>query len=672
MGGVAHSIEHYTNDSFNFIKDNATGHFDKAFKDLGNVIVDGLTLSGVKQFFGLLGIKDYDKWIENAQFVNLLNTNKLYQKTLLSMIKDPTNIKSLQNSIINLQNNKCLLTAYNRYEKFGFNVKPTSIIYYTDKESIALYYTSVLNYTNVTINNYNNEEVVIYKQKDFIKSNYYIKDIFIQTLKNQTSLGEYSTTIGSIKINGKYATPILYDDGNGNITIEEEYDSDNNITYLKLNNIQLNEIDSFTGDGTTTTFNLKDYSIIIDSVTIGGNTVDSSNYTLINSFTTGSQIKFNTAPDKNADIEVTYDYLDNNNSDLIKIEYPIDTRVLLVVDISSDQLNSIDVLLNSDIQTNIDYISFLIIPIKNNGEPTGDTKYRKVIFNNYGIKVDNFNELINNTDIKDTFLTYSAKRSDSNLTDLFDYIYGTSNKVKIVKINTDQYNIEYDWFTVTDSNNSDSNSNTHNVNICKYNGEVVDNLTNAFMIPTIYLQYLGTKEFYDFMSKYLNLAIYSAVKHHIHWYQTESFNILLQLGSFAIAISTGNVEAFAIATALTIATNLLPKQYRIYAKILIAVTTGSYSGSANEIAIEIALMIPKIVTEFYMIETNRIENKINKYEASDKKTEEEIRKLNEKKYMYNPFDKFEDYDFLVYDYAYNPLDALEANNSLDTLCKLGG
>ncbi|WP_297503804.1 hypothetical protein, partial [Thermococcus sp.] len=332
------------------------------------------------------------------------------------------------------------------------------------------------------------------------------------------------------------------------------------------------------------------------------------------------------------------------------------------VDISSDQLTGIDILLNSDVQTNLDYISFLMIPIKDNGNPTGDTIYRKIVFNNYGIKVDNFNELISNTDIKDTFLTYSAKRNDSNLTDLFNYIYGTSNKIKTVKINTNQYNIEYSWITVDNTN----------VNICKYNGQTVDNSTNAFMIPTIYLQYLGTKEFYDFMSNHLNLAIYSAVKHHIHWYQTEAFNVLLQFGSFAIAISTGNVEAFALATTLTLATSLLPKKYRIYAKIFIAVSTGSYSASANTIAMNIVLIVPKIVTEFYMIETNKIENKINKYESLDKKTEEEIRELNEKKYMYNPFDKFEDYDFLVYDYTYNPLDALAANNSLDTLCKLGG
>jgi len=606
-----------------------------------------------------LGLDTRTETITNGQFVRLSNSDSTYQKNLMMALGGNENKPLIAFDMLLKQ--KSDKQNFKIFDYFDLNTKPLGTNYAVDDQAIIAYLVDVKHYTNVTLNRYKVEDSYMYKQYLQVNNGYYSYDLFEQTLKQNTSYGSLTEDIGIYKIS-TYCKPRTNDVDDDTTYIAERYDSDTDKTYLQFDNIQLNKTDSFTGDGSTDTFDLEDYSIIINSVTINDDDIDSSTYTLLNSFTTGSKIQFDTAPADQDDIKVDFDYLDSSNSDLVEIEKVQNDDVLYLVDISSDQLTGIDFINKDKLQRIIDEIRFLQIQLKNDGSKISNTDHLKIALNFFGTKYKDFNNILDNDNVVDMFITYSAKWNDQRFSETLEYIYGTADNPKSVVIDNNNTRLEYSWLSYTDSNN-----NTTMVRAVSMNGKMLPVDQQVYMIPVQSIKYHTLMDFFDIQAQNLVYGVFTSQEHTIKWYQTEAFQIAVTVA--VITYCVVSQQWYMLATAVgsyAVMQSHLPEWLKVVAVAALIVSGGYAQASANaaaqgaqftvsasDISMYSFQVANMATSEYFKFEIQQTNKRTKREEDKTRRINDQLNEAKDKAFMYNPFKKYDDYWQTMYNDPYD-------------------
>ena len=613
-----------------------------------------------------VGVDTHKEVITNGQFVRINKSNSLFKKNYINVLGG--NEKNPQTAINMLLMQKSSKQNFNIFDKFELNTKPSGTLYSVDTDAIEAYLVNVLNYNNVTVKKYKVESSYMYKQYTQIENKFYKKDLFEQELKQKTSYGDLSEDVGIYKISGSYCKPRTNDVDDDTTYVKERYDSDNDIHYLQFDNIQLNKTDEFTGDGSTDTFDLEDYSIIINSVTINDDDVDSSTYKLLKSFDTGSQIQFDTAPADQDDIKVDFDYLDDSNDDLVEIEKNNDENVTYLVDMKSDEYTGILFIYKDKIDKIISETRFLQIQLKNDGKIIKNTQHMKVALNFFGTKQKDFNDILNNDDIVDVFITYSATWSDPLFKEALEYIYGTADNPKSVIINNNNTELRYWWLEET-IYDDDGNVVGHEILRCaSMNGKALDITKQIYMIPLQSIKYHTLKEFFEIQAKNLSFGIFSSQEHTVQWYQTEAFMDLTTAITVGVAVVTQQWYLLgAMAGVYVVEQSNLPDWLKATLEVALIIAGGykqavrnaiiaggTYTISAMDISMYSLQVANITVTTYLKVQMKKEQDKINNKKNELNNLNNQLEEAKNNAYMYNPFQKYDDYWNTMYNAPYDP------------------
>ena len=596
MGGAVHAIEH------------AINSIEHTINHAVDVIGD---------------LFEEEETIINLSFSKLFpENNNLYKnKFLNASIKYKTTginpFTQMLYSKINFLNAK-------HFEKLGMTAKVTGYVYGLSEDIVKAYLEQnryCLEPTNIL---YTEESIYLLKYIDITQNNNKY-GCLTKTVSEPTSHGTYSETVEAIEINENVY--ILNTDENGNI-INSGYDYE----FVKLN---VENSESFTGDGNTTDFTLTGSNKIYEIISVTIDDVETDEYSVSNLCLDNTTISFSEPPSDGSSIVVTYEYLDETSTTIETITLENRRNTVSIQYDCNTETNYLYGFIN-DIQDKLFEQDFLFIPVKHSGSFVNTDNANKVLMREIGVNYDSITESLSNKYIKEAFISLYTTRNNELYNDIFNLLYGTKDSKKTLIISNNNIDIEYYW-------DDDANK-------CTMNGYSIELNGNGYLIPIESLKKLPVKTYYDEYVKSAGVITYSEQTVKVKWYQSTFF----QFVTLAIAMSVGNPEI----VALTFITTQIIMELNISDELkmaLIIVTSAyigyQYGGSTYKFDVSTVSQISVDLGKYYFNNRiNNIANKIEEIKDEQKELEEEIQKL--KKYLlYFPIDATNAY----YDTQFNLL-----------------
>ena len=412
-------------------------------------------------------------------------------------------------------------------------------------------------------------------------------------------------------------------------------------------------VDTDTGDGETTDKTVKIYSpiIVIDGINYFPHTRDNSSW-----------VDVYTDDDGNYKIKLIELDSDNNETDIYKeIDYYDDKRSDLTVwfNTNSDpSSNNRITIFTSKVTNEVNTYNTLMIQIKNNYELLSNDKLFPLL-NKYGISRKYIQDSFNDSSLNDVMITYFG-----SVNGIFKkWIKDTYTVNNIVEINNGYTDIKYYYELETDPNDE-----ANKIPVLKIFVNGIDASENEYLINNRPIPLNLIKDLKSLPDKYkaikecFSTIVYAEKTIKLKWYQTAIFNIAVHMAAIYIAAFTGNIESYAIANIILGITNTLniSKQTKLAIKTTVIIYLGT-EGSINtetSYVTEFVQMLPQISNIYFMYESMKYQNDINKYKKQLNDEEEKLKGINKNinfLNVYTPLDNINNYYSTIYSVQYDIL-----------------
>ena len=279
---------------------------------------------------------------------------------------------------------------------------------------------------------------------------------------------------------------------------------------------------------------------------------------------------------------------ETDNTDIYYEDTPIDNRLFYII---AYNLNSN---IGATLETTSSFLrenttsDALLFGIKKNGNNIGDTKYKNALKLKFGLGAkgdDSFEEnIINNSQIKNTFLSYTAKSNDSNYSNEIKSIYGEPSDLNIVTYTGSDFIVEYGYekhsYPLGEgevSYNLDMYSNINGTQLEK--DKWTDGQIYVILPIDTLIENKTLSEKYNILRDLLTLVAESEVVVKHKWYETGFFSFILTVVTAGIAIATGNFELFVFMAAGSMLINAFVKSPML--KIALGVVMFLVAGKLN-------------------------------------------------------------------------------------------
>ena len=373
---------------------------------------------------------------------------------------------------------------------------------------------------------------------------------------------------------------------------------------------------------------------------------------------------------------------ETDNTDIYYEDTPIDNRLFYII---AYNLNSN---IGATLETTSSFLrenttsDALLFGIKKNGNNIGDTKYKNALKLKFGLGAkgnDSFEEnIINNSQIKNTFLSYTAKSNDSNYSNEIKSIYGEPSDLNIVTYTGSDFIVEYGYEKYSYplgegevSYNLDMYSNINGTQLEK-NKWTDEQIYVILPIDTL-IENKTLSEKYNILRDLLTLVAESEVVVKHKWYETGFFSFIVTILSAAFAIATGNIELFAIMYTGSTIINMLVKNPML--KVVLNVVIFAIAGVKGYIKLDEMTKIDWAMFDFQTttslfkaklsIESKKIYSNIKSMNAQNEKAQDMINKIK-KKAMYMPFDLQNFYYNTMYELPYQQFAYIEQSTQINT------
>jgi len=389
--------------------------------------------------------------------------------------------------------------------------------------------------------------------------------------------------------------------------------------------------------------------------------------------------------------------------DRIQIALPKDERTVMAVYYKrTDGSHVFTYIYDEDIvRVNINYTAF-VLPLKSNGSWVVDEDdNRNLVFNRFGLGAEgsdgsSLENSLNNSQIKDAFITYSIEPDDEDFGWLARKYYGGTHEEKCIDpkdpydwygcltwsappgteviIHNDDLQINYEWGLDREGMLSGEPPAVKmmlrmNRNVTFVSKEDDDgNLQPFFILPVDELKHLGMRDKFKAYKKMFNLFAYAEQKQVIKWYQTTFFRMVFFIISIVVMVWTGiPATKIALAVALQVGGYALASvDPRIAAVVGVIVAIYTFNPSAiTTSAIDVGSKLVNTVNAFQQVafrhDLEDIKNDVDTYSEETREMAETLDDL-EKQGVYVRLNSSNWIDF-TYNMAFNaPYIAMEAGS----------
>ena len=296
-----------------------------------------------------------------------------------------------------------------------------------------------------------------------------------------------------------------------------------------------------------------------------------------------------------------------------------------------------------------------ILPLKKDGSWQGDNRYIKFLLNRYGLgskgnQDSGLKESLDNSDIKDAFITYAATERNGKFKPYIDAIYGSNNE-NLITINA-FVNIEYN------NGNIKINGKSKSLPLKDKDG----NHTPSWIIPHELLTHQGYKDKYETYKDLFALFVYMQKTIHLKWYQTWFFKIFFFFVGIVFAFVTGGTSLGLLAiggVALSFALSSINPKLGILVDLLMAIETfgASLGGSLSNILMSVEKIFEFGARLYQLYIGDQIEDiakQLANTQKETKKLKEDLLEMKNKLFYVN----FLDLQDMQYNLMYNSWDII--------------
>ena len=369
---------------------------------------------------------------------------------------------------------------------------------------------------------------------------------------------------------------------------------------------------------------------------------------------------------------------ENDDTDIVYVDTPIDTRVYYLVKYSYNNKILYTLIPDSDALLVTDYSrDAFVLGLKKDGNDIANDKYKQVVMMKFGLGKkgeDDFEKnILDNSQIKDAFLTYSVQYDSSKYNEIINQIYGNLSDLRSVKYEGQDFTIIYKYLKNTNHNNTT----IYMVSIINDNklgaGDYTDSVIHV-IIPTDFITKNRTiREKYDALKDMLSLFARSEVKIKKKWYQTGFFGFIFKIASIALAIATGNPELVLISIGAEIAINVLIKNptLKLIANIILAIAImakGKLVNVSKISKINWAKLLLNTTQNLFMVENQRKVRKVySQIQQMNKQTEDMYKAIQQikKQAIYNPLSLNDFYYNAMYELPYRQFDYIQQSTEIN-------
>ena len=369
---------------------------------------------------------------------------------------------------------------------------------------------------------------------------------------------------------------------------------------------------------------------------------------------------------------------ENDDTDIVYVDTPIDTRVYYLVEYLYNYQYLYTLIPDSDILLVTDYSrDAFVLGLKKDGNDISNNKYKKTVMMKFGLGKkgeDDFEKnILDNSQIKDAFLTYSVQYDSNKYNEIINQIYGNPSDLRSVKYEGQDFTIIYKYLKNTNHNNTT----IYMVSIINDNklgaGDYTDSVIHV-IIPTDFITKNRTiREKYDALKDMLSLFARSEVKIKKKWYQTGFFGFVFKIASVAFAIFTGNPELVLISIGAEIAINVLIKNptLKLIANIILAIAImakGKLVNVSKISKINWAKLLLNTTQKLFMVENQQKVRKVySQIQQMNKQTEDMYKTIQQikKQAIYNPLSLNDFYYNAMYELPYRQFDYIQQSTEIN-------
>ena len=374
----------------------------------------------------------------------------------------------------------------------------------------------------------------------------------------------------------------------------------------------------------------------------------------------------------------------STTTDTQYVDTPIDNRIFYLI--GYKQNNNIYAILEpSEIFTRENNtLDALIFGLKKNGSNIGDTKYKNALKLKFGLSKngdDDFEaNIMDNTQIKNAFISYTALESQTDYSEQITTLYGTidDKTLRTVTYTNDDFNITYEYIKTTP--NVDDQGNITITKAVVFNGTKIHESEFkdgdiAYILPqTIITSRKTLQEKYNTLRDLLSLVAENEVTIKKKWYQTGFFSFVLTVVTAGTAIYTGNFELFAFMSAGSILINAFVKSPML--KIALGVVMFLVAGKLN--LIKLSKMSSMDWTKFGFETTVKlfkadISVKIKKVQSNIRDIQNQTKSYSDiiqnmkRQAIYSPFDLQNFYYNAMYELPYQQFAYITQSTQVNTM-----
>jgi len=291
--------------------------------------------------------------------------------------------------------------------------------------------------------------------------------------------------------------------------------------------------------------------------------------------------------------------------------------------------------------------TFLMLPIKDEGEMVENPGYVKALLNDLGLGNGALEESLDNSDIKRALISHSTDFTDEDFQDEINEIYGPSGNRNEVTLFTENYDIKY--FNQPPMSNPPG----YCISIDSFRFSVDGK--NIAMLPLEVLRMETIDVKYQHIRKTLRIWANTVVTVEMAWYQSGFFKILFLIIAIYLTATTGEaiylMMAVGAPAGITLITDLFGEEVANIVILAITIYRMDIEFGVNlETFATMAGVANQISQVFFIYEQKGIQKDITYTQKQEETAREAIAEIK-KETLYIPMDSYSMYYDSMYSIA---------------------